>query len=82
MPIYNQEDGLVKIPAGWLIEKAGWKGKREGDAGVHEKQALVLVNYGNATGQEILHMAQNIQQSVIFLFGIELEMEVNLVPGS
>ena len=79
IPFYNFKEGYVKIPAGWLIETAGYKGRREGDTGVHEKQALVLVNYGNATGEEVLHLARNIQQSIIIMFGIELEMEVNIV---
>ncbi|MBU8893271.1 MAG: UDP-N-acetylmuramate dehydrogenase [Bacteroidales bacterium] len=79
MPSYDQGEGKIKIPAGWLIEKAGWKGKRIGNVGVHEKQSLVLVNYGNATGSEILHLARNIQQSIIVLFDIELDIEVNIV---
>jgi UDP-N-acetylmuramate dehydrogenase len=79
IPGFDLEDGSVKVPAGWLIEKAGWKGRRIGDAGVHEKQALVLINYGNATGKEIVQLAQNIQQSINKLFDIKLEMEVNLV---
>ncbi|MCD4834471.1 MAG: UDP-N-acetylmuramate dehydrogenase [Bacteroidales bacterium] len=79
MPIYIQGNELIKIPAGWLIEKAGWKGKSIGRAGVHNKQALVIVNHGGATGQEILYLAQEIQKSVKEKFGIELEMEVNVV---
>lgn len=69
----------IKIPAGWLIEQIGFKGKRFGDAGVHTNQALVLVNYGNATGEEIFRLAQNIQQTVFETFGIKIETEVNII---
>lgn len=72
-------DSKVKIPAAWLIEKCGWKGKRIGDAGVHEMQALVIVNYGKATGEEIWNLAQAIKSSVRELFGVELTPEVNVV---
>src|SRR5690606_20741972 len=78
-PFYKVSDDEIKIPAGWLIEKAGFKGKRFGDAGVHAKQALVLVNYGNATGQEIMELARHIQQEVKKQFGILIEPEVNVV---
>jgi len=79
MVFYPLGDDKVKLAAGWLIEQCGWKGLREGDAGVHEKQALVLVNYGNATGSNILTLAHRIQNSVYERFGVKLEMEVNVI---
>ncbi|MFN1836007.1 UDP-N-acetylmuramate dehydrogenase [Balneola sp. MJW-20] len=78
IPSYNTDTG-IKVPAAWLIEKAGWKGKRFGDAGVHKKQALVLVNYGNATGDEIWDLALRIQSSVQQKFSIQLQPEVNVI---
>ncbi len=78
---YANADGSYKLAAGWLIEKCGWKGYREGDAGCHAQQALVLVNYGNATGREILALAQRISDSVREKFGVELEREVNIVSS-
>ena len=75
---YAQADGSVKLAAGWLIEAAGWKGFREGDAGVHALQSLVLVNYGQATGAQLLDLARRIQQDIAKRFGVELEMEPNL----
>lgn len=72
---YPANDGYVKLAAGWLIEKAGWKGYRDGDAGVHQHQALVLVNYGKASGQAILSLAHRIQTDIEQRFGIALEVE-------
>ncbi len=79
LPGYPQEDGSVKVPAGWLIEKDGWKGKTIDKIGVHKHQALVLVNYGGGNGKDIWELAQAIQASVKQRFGIELSAEVNVV---
>jgi len=79
MPHYAQPDGKVKIPAGWLIEDCGWKGKTVGRVGSHKNQALVLVNYGGATGKEVLELSLSIQRSVRERFGIELSCEVNVI---
>nr|WP_320120290.1 UDP-N-acetylmuramate dehydrogenase [uncultured Marinifilum sp.] len=79
LPTYPINDFETKLAAGWLIEKCNWKGKRIGDAGVHKDQALVIVNYGNAKGNEILKLANDIRKSVLFKFGIKLEMEVNAI---
>jgi UDP-N-acetylmuramate dehydrogenase len=76
---YPQADGQMKLAAGWLIERAGWKGFREGDAGVHRLQALVLVNYGSASGNQLHALAQRIQADIAAKFGVELEMEPNLL---
>ena len=74
---FNVPDG-IKIPAGWLIEQAGLKGKKFGNTGMHAKQALVLVNYGGATGTELIETAKEVQKQVLDTFGIMLEMEVNV----
>ena len=79
MKYYDVSETEVKVPAGWLIEQAGFKGKRFGDAGIHKNQALVLVNYGNATGQEILNVSKTIQETILATFGILIETEVNVI---
>jgi UDP-N-acetylmuramate dehydrogenase len=76
---YTLENGNVKLAAGWLIEQCGWKGKTIGDAGVHKLQALVLVNYGNAKGNEIFDLSQQIMDAVKEKFGVVLEREVNII---
>jgi len=79
LPYYTDPSGDKKIAAGWLIDQCGWKGKRIGDAGVHEKQALVLVNWGKATGEDILKLSEEIKMSVSEKFGIKLEREVEVI---
>ena len=79
MPSWEDPSGGIKLAAGWLIEQCGWKGKKVGNTGVHEKQALVIVNYGNATGTEILNLSLSIKKSVYEEFGIELESEVEII---
>lgn len=79
MPVYQSVPGKVKLAAGWLVESTGWKGFRDGDVGVHDKQALVLVNYGKATGKEIFELSEKIRLSVLEKFGIDLEREVNCI---
>ncbi|MEX0945157.1 MAG: UDP-N-acetylmuramate dehydrogenase [Balneolaceae bacterium] len=79
IPGYPVDDLHVKVPAGWLIEQAGWKGKQIGNVGTYKNQALVIVNHGNATGEEILNHAKTIQDSVRSMFGIELTPEVNII---
>ena len=78
IPNYPVSESQIKVPAGWLIERAGWKGKQVGQTGCYEHQALILVNYGEATGAEIWSHAQTIIQSVEARFGIKLEPEVNI----
>ena len=78
-PHYVISKDEIKVPAGWLVEQCGFKGKRYGDAGVHKKQALVLVNYGNATGDEIWALSKKIQKTVLKTFKITLEAEVNVI---
>lgn len=79
VPTYPDQNGRVKIPAAWLIEKAGWKGKRIGSVGTWPNQPLVVVNYGNASGQEILDFTERIRRDVFHQFGIDLEREVRVV---
>ena len=79
MPHYAMGEGLVKIPAGWMIDRCGWKGRSLGHAGVHDKQALVLVNRGGATADEIVHLAEEIVRSVNTRFGIIIKPEVNFI---
>lgn len=77
LKIYPAAEGFSKVPAGWLIEKAGWKGYIRGKVGVHSKQALVLVNFGGGNGKEIIQLARDIQNDIMVKFGIALEMEVD-----
>jgi UDP-N-acetylmuramate dehydrogenase len=79
LPCYKINEDRFKIPAGWLIEQCGWKGYRKGDAGCYDRQALVLVNYGNAKGDEILALSEEIKISVLKKFFINLETEVNIL---
>lgn len=79
IPSYPASDGYIKVPAGWLIEKSGWKGKSLGNAAVYEKQALVLINRGGATGMEIKHLADTIIEDIKEIFGITLHAEVNYI---
>lgn len=79
LPAYPTTPGFVKVPAGWLIERAGWKGYREGNIGVHARQALVLVNYGGGSGTEIKVLSEKIQQSIEDKYGIRLSAEVNFI---
>ena len=79
IPSYPINENTLKIPAGWLIEQAGWKGYRDGEIGVHARQALVLVNYGGGTGEQIKALSAKIQASVLEKFGISLSTEVNFI---
>lgn len=79
IPSYPIDEAYIKVPAGWLIEQDGWKGKTLGNYGVHKKQALVLVNYGGAKGSDIYHLSSQIIASIKQNFGIELEREVNII---
>lgn len=79
IPSYPALDGYIKVPAGWLIEKSGWKGKSLGNAAVYEKQALVLINRGGATGMEVKHLADTIIEDIKEIFGITLHAEVNYI---
>lgn len=79
LPNYPLADGRTKLAAGWLIDQAGWRGKRVGEVGCYKNQALVIVNHGNATGREVLVFSQQIQASILEKFGIQLEREVRLV---
>ena len=76
---YPLQNGSIKLASGWMIEQCGWKGVRRGDAGCHSQQALVLVNFGSATGKEIFDLSEDILQSVKHKFGIQLEREVNII---
>lgn len=79
LPTFSDPTGDIKLPAGWLIEQCGWKGRRIGDAGVHDKQALVLVNHGKASGMELFNLSEEIRRSVAARFGISLEREVEII---
>ena len=79
MPCYPLPDGRVKVPAAWLIEHAGWKGRQMGPAAVHDRQALVLVNRGGATGSEVVALCEAVRHDVLQKFGIAIHPEVNIV---
>ena len=79
IPGYHVDDHIVKVPAAWLIEQMGWKGKKYGEIGIHKNQPLVLVNYGGGKGSEIEKLSKKVQKSVFDHFGIELDTEVNII---
>jgi UDP-N-acetylmuramate dehydrogenase len=79
MPYYEVDEQHVKIPAGWMIEQTGWKGKSLGNAAVYDKQALILVNLGNATGADIVALSEAVCRDVASQFGIEIHPEVNFI---
>ncbi len=81
LPVYPATAGLSKLAAGWLIERGGWKGFRDGDAGVHQQHALVLVNHGHANGRQILALAERIRADVLARFGVELEIEPRVLAN-
>jgi UDP-N-acetylmuramate dehydrogenase len=76
---FNSDEDSVKLSAAQLIEKCGWKGKKYGGVGVSEKHSLVLVNYGNGTSKEIVHLAEEINKSIKDVFGVDLEPEVQVI---
>ncbi len=78
-PSFTVDSEYVKIPAAWLIESSGWKGVREGNVGTHESQPLVIVNYANATGNEVVEFSEKINKSILQKFGVDLETEVNVI---
>lgn len=79
LPYYDAQDGKKKIPAGWLIDQCGWKGRSVGNAAVHSRQALVLINNGGATGSEVVNLCRMIQKDVLDTFGVSIHPEVNII---
>ncbi len=82
LPCYLDYSGGVKLSAGWLIEQCGWKGKRSGNTGIHDNQALVIINYGKASGEEILRLSEEVRKSVWYRFEVELEREVEVIGST